>query len=286
MIDFALLLAVLTAVLSLAFLLWNRLAKHGSNCWRIPLRIAVLASVILPVELVAAWRLMNRQDFQLMAPLVSRVETTRQVVALTIDDGPGKTIQDVMRTLDGLRVRATFFVNGGALSEAPERARALVAAGHEIGNHTFSHQRMIFRSQGFIRDEVERTDTLIRDAGHQGAILFRPPFGKKLLALPYYLKRTHRTTLMADIQPDSLFRDTADMVRYALHNTRPGSVVLLHALGRPASHEAIPGIVHGLRNQGYRFVTASELLAEAPSAATVRKLTLPFRAARSASAIP
>jgi len=264
MIDFILLLGVFAGLMALGLPFWQRLAGRASSHWQVALRVAVLASVIVPAVLWAAWRLMNRQDFQLMGVLVSRVEATRQVVALTIDDGPGETVWEVMRTLDGLNVRATFFVNGGALSEDPGKARALVSAGHELGNHTFSHQRMIFRSQGFIRDEIERTDALIREAGHQGTILFRPPYGKKLLALPYYLMRTHRTTVMADIQPDSRSRtrDAPAMVRYVLNSTRPGSIVLLHALGIRASHEALPGIVSGLRSRGYRFVTTSQLLAE------------------------
>lgn len=162
------------------------------------------------------------------------------MVALTIDDGPGEAVWQVMHTLDGLGVRATFFVNGRALEEAPDRARALVAAGHEKGNHTFSHRRMIFRSQRFIREEIERTDALIRAAGYDGPILFRPPRSKKLLGLPLYLMRTGRTTVMAEVLPDRRPRDAAAMVAYAVERTRPGSIVLLHALGMPASRDALP----------------------------------------------
>lgn len=227
-------------------------------------------AVTVPVVLWGAWRLMNDQEFQLLGTFVSRVEVTSPLVALTIDDGPGESVWELLRTLDAVNVRATFFVNGLALSEDPRKGRALISAGHELGNHTFSHRRMIFRSQGFIGNEIERTDALIQQAGQRGPILFRPPYGKKLLALPYYLMRTRRVSVMADIQPDSRrrLRDAAAMVRYTLDETKPGSIVLLHALGLRASHDAIPGIVAGLRSRGYRFVTTSELLAEASTASS------------------
>lgn len=261
MIDATLLLVTFAALFALGWWLWRRVAGRASSRWRIAVRAAVLAILIAPAEVSAAWRLINSEDFQLLGRIVARGETSAPVVALTIDDGPGEAVWQVLRTLDGLGVRATFFVNGRALEEAPDRARALVAAGHELGNHTFSHRRMIFRSQRFIREEVERTDALIQAAGYGGPILFRPPYSKKLLGLPLYLMRTGRTTVMADVLPDRRPRDAVAMVAYAVERTRPGSIVLLHALGMPASREALPGIVKGLQERGYRFVTVSELLA-------------------------
>ena len=107
---------------------------------------------------------------------------------------------------------------------------------------------MIFRSQRFIRREVERTDDLIRQAGYAGPIQFRPPYSKKLVALPYYLARTGRTTIMANVQPDSRIRDDPQaIVQNVLDQARPGSIILLHAFGIQASREALPGVVTGLR---------------------------------------
>ena len=265
MIDVALLLGVFAGLMAVGLRLWRTLSGPAAGRRRLIARAAVLVALIAPAHLLAAWRLMNHQGFQLVGPLISRVETSARVVALTIDDGPGHAVWEVVRVLDELAVPATFFVNGRALAADLGPARVLVAAGHELGNHTFSHRRMIFRSQQFIRDEIEQTDDLIRDAGHQGPILFRPPHGKKLLALPYYLVRTSRTTVMADVQPDNRPRDAAATVAFVLERTRPGSIVLLHALGVRASRTALPGIVWGLRSRGYRFVTVSELLANGPS---------------------
>ncbi|MBB5917251.1 peptidoglycan/xylan/chitin deacetylase (PgdA/CDA1 family) [Nocardia transvalensis] len=112
-----------------------------------------------------------------------------------------------------------------------------------------------------VRDEVERTDAEIRATGYRGPITFRPPYGKKLFALPKYLSDHDRTTVMWDVEPDSSGdADTERIVRDTLDAVRPGSIVLLHAMHRPASRAAIPGIANGLRERGYRFVTVSRLI--------------------------
>lgn len=136
------------------------------------------------------------RTLQAFGRIVARVETARPVLALSFDDGPTRAAMDeVLQALASRGVRATFFVNGVHLEQAPELGRRLVAAGHELGNHTYSHPRMVLRSPAFIRSEVERTDALIRAAGHSGEIYFRPPFGWKLLGLPWYLWRAGRTTV-------------------------------------------------------------------------------------------
>ena len=68
-------------------------------------------------------------------------------------------------------VRKAFFVTGSALVALPEAGHRLVAAGHELGNHTCSQKRSVLESAGFVRREVEETDALIRSAGHPPASL-------------------------------------------------------------------------------------------------------------------
>ncbi|MER6951992.1 polysaccharide deacetylase family protein [Nonomuraea sp. NPDC000554] len=68
------------------------------------------------------------------------------------------------------RVRATFFVIGSQVEAHPEYAKRLVAAGHELGNHTYTHRRMVFVSPDTVAAEVEPTNALIRQAGQRGEI--------------------------------------------------------------------------------------------------------------------
>lgn len=222
---------------------------------------AVLAVLLLAVT--GVYRLMNARTFQLAGQLTHRVETGEKVVALTFDDGPDDHTREIIDILAEQRVRATFFVVGSEVEARPRDAEALVAAGHQLANHTYTHRRMIFVSPATVTEEIERTDAAIRRAGQRGDILFRPPTGKKLLILPLYLAQNRRHTIMWDVEPDSGRTPTAaEIVTTVREQVRPGSIILLHPWYASGANtrEAIRGIVSGLRDQGYRFVTVSELL--------------------------
>jgi len=212
------------------------------------------------------YRLGRSTTTQLFGRIISRVDTREPVVALTFDDGPTATYADeVLSILASRHVRATFFVNGAPLEEVPEIARRLVAAGHELGNHTFSHERMVLRSQRFISSEIERTDALIRATGQQGEIYFRPPFGWKLVGLPWFLWRNGRTTITWDIDADAAWKrlDGPQLAAACVERVRPGSIILMHVWfpARASSRVALPLILDRLHERGYRFVTVRELLA-------------------------
>lgn len=206
----------------------------------------------------------QRAHVPVLRELVDRVETDEKVVALTFDDGPDPAgAQQVLDVLAEKQVPATFFLIGRDLEKHPDLGRKIAAAGHEIGNHTFSHERMVGVTPGFVAKEVEDTDRLIRATGYGGEILFRPPNGKKLFALPHYLGEHGRTTVMWDVEPDSAGTPAADrLVSDTLAQTRPGSIVLLHPMygAREQTRQALGPIIDGLKERGFRFVTVSALL--------------------------
>ncbi len=229
-------------------------------------RVLVTAVVIL-IGSMALWQISRSRTFQFFGEIVPRVNTAQKVVALTFDDGPTpEATVKVLAVLDEEHVRATFFVIGAELAKNMVEGKRIVAAGHELGNHTYSHDRMVLVTPSFVRQEIESTDKLIRDAGYQGDIHFRPPFGKKLFALPYYLSRTGRKSITWDVEPDSypeIAADAARITEYVLSRTRPGSIIIMHVMysSRTESLKAVKGIVEGLKAQGYSFKTVSELLA-------------------------
>jgi peptidoglycan/xylan/chitin deacetylase (PgdA/CDA1 family) len=226
---------------------------------------AALPLVVLAV-LAGVRELARARTIQLFGIIVAEAPPRDSMVALTIDDGPGDVIVDSL--IDVLRIhgaRATFFLTGRELAESPEAGAKLVAAGHELGNHSYTHSHLVLKTPGRIREEVERTDALIRAAGQRGQIWFRPPFGYKLVALPWYLARTGRTTVMWSIEPDS-YADvaaTADgIVRHVLDRVHPGSIILLHAWypSRRTSRAAIGPLVDSLHARGYLVVPVGSLL--------------------------
>ena len=224
----------------------------------------IIAGVFVGVVLIL-WQLSKARTFQTFGRLVHRVETEKKLVALTFDDGPtAEATRPLLDMLEKEQVRATFFVTGAELEKNMDRGIRIVAAGHELGNHSYSHIRMIWVTPSFVKEEIERTDALIREAGWQNEIHFRPPYGKKLFVLPYYLSSTGRTTVTWDVEPDSDTKATAsEIAGMAVAETRPGSIILLHVMypNRVESYKAVPAIINRLKEQGYEFVTVSELLA-------------------------
>ena len=225
-----------------------------------------IALVVLLAVTFAGYTLSKSRTFQLVGEVVNRVDTSDKVVALTFDDGPTEWTPEVLDMLASADVLATFYLNGADLDRHPDQGAAIARAGHEIGNHTYTHRRMMFVSEATVADEIERTDEAIARTGYRGPVTFRPPYGKKLWALPHYLAEHGRTTITWDLEPDSAGTPNADqIVQDTVENVRPGSIILLHVMlgSRAASRTAVPQVIDRLQSDGYRFVTVSELLTAA-----------------------
>ncbi len=222
-----------------------------------------IAAAALVALMVGGYVLMNARTVQLAGAVVSRLDTSDKLVALTLDDGPTRHTAEVLRILGAAGVPATFYLTGAELERHPEYGAAIAAAGHEIGNHSYTHRRMVLIRPGTVADEVERTDAAIAATGYRGPVTFRPPYGKKLWTLPHYLAEHDRTTVTWDVAPDSAGTpDTAQIVDDTVRGVRPGSILLLHVMhdSRAQSRAALPQIVSRLRSDGYRFVTVTDLM--------------------------
>jgi peptidoglycan/xylan/chitin deacetylase (PgdA/CDA1 family) len=123
---------------------------------------------------------------------------------------------------------------------------------------------LLFRTLPDIANEIERTNALIKSAGYKGEITMRPPYGKKLFILPWYLNQNKIKTIMCDVEPDTYFQGKSDeMVKYVLENTKPGSIIVIHPFCEglcQSDRDALPQIIEGLKAKGFRFVTVTELL--------------------------
>ncbi len=188
--------------------------------------------------------------------------TSERIVALTFDDGPSPVrTPAVLQLLDSCNVKATFFMLGRNIEKYPQIAAAVHHEGHLIGNHSYSHQRLIFRSPGFIREEVNRTDKLIARLGQSEVRFFRPPYCSKYLILPIVLRQESKQLVTGTYGPPAQYsapfnpRLVADQV---VSNARPGSIIFLHD-GNDSSPgefiESVRLIIDGLTAQHYAFVT-------------------------------
>jgi peptidoglycan-N-acetylglucosamine deacetylase len=221
----------------------------------------VTGILIVFLLLFGTYKLMNMRTFQFFGGLTDKVETNQKAIALTFDDGPSKSVNSILPLLEQYNAKVTFFLIGHDMEQNPEEAAKIAAAGHQLGNHTYSHNRMVFKTPSYIKKEIDTTDQLIREAGFKGEIDVRPPNGKKLIGLPYYLHTHHRDTIMWSLEPDSYFSSATDKINYVRKNIKPGSIILMHPMYDQTGEElkAIEGILKALTEEGYTFVTVNAL---------------------------
>jgi peptidoglycan/xylan/chitin deacetylase (PgdA/CDA1 family) len=147
----------------------------------------------------------------------------------------------------------------------PGLARRLVDAGHELGNHSYSHKRMWGIFPDHYVEEIRRTDALLRREGASGPRYFRPPNGKKLTGLPLAVERTGYRTVTWDHEDQMSAADARTFADTTLARVQPGSIVVMHVMYSPGQvqRDALPLVLEGLKARGFRAVTVSELLAHA-----------------------
>lgn len=242
------------------------MAKKHPRAYHKWILLAGVVAAILAAFGFGAYNLMNSRTFQVFGGLTDRVNTDEKVVALTLDDGPTRGYtENILEILKAEDVKATFFLIGDNMRKDPDLGKKIVDAGHQVGNHSYTHQHMVMRSRTFYKNEIERTDAEIRKAGYQGEIVFRPPFGKKLFGLPLYLADHSRKTIMWDIEPetvDGIGHDSEGMAAYTAKHAKPGSIIIYHAMyqGRQPSLLALKPTIKILKERGYKFVTVNQLL--------------------------
>lgn len=207
----------------------------------------------------------------LMAPLAAQtairtVKTDQPVVALTFDDGPHPTQTQVLLDLFAReKIKVTFFEVGKNVAKHPELARAVLAAGHEIGNHSKTHPQLGGKTDiALVRPEVVETQAIIKDATGFTPVLFRAPFLSQGPALWTVLGELKLPSIAAAHSASDW--DGAVTTEQIIENcgkAGPGDIVILHTWPKKTA-DALPEIITRLRAKGLRFVTVSELLALAP----------------------
>ena len=188
-------------------------------------------------------------------------------VALTFDDGPGPLTREFMAYLKKRKVPGTFFVLGQHARRDPKLLRQMVDEGHEVANHSFNHPSLTRLSDAAVRNQLSRTNRVIRKATGKKPLLMRPPGGAVNGRVRSIARSLGLKTVIWDVDPFDWQRPgTSTIVRRVLsqaaHNGVKHDIVLMHDFGGPRQQtlSALPRIISTLRKRGYTFVTTSELL--------------------------
>jgi len=190
------------------------------------------------------------------------VNPEANVIALTFDDGPHKTLTPkLLDILKSRNVRATFYVLGSLVQAHPDIARRIVAEGHEIANHTWTHPYLSRLSREAVRRELQRTEDIILEVTGVKPTNYRPPYGAITAAQKQWIyEEFGYPTIMWDVDPLDWRRPGASVVaQRILDGTRKGSIVLAHDI-HPGTIEAMPATIDGLKARGFQFLTVKELL--------------------------
>lgn len=189
----------------------------------------------------------------------------RPEIALTFDDGPlPRYTRQILDVLERYQIKATFFCIGmHAVGHADDIAM-ISAQGHALGNHTWSHPFLPELSYPQLTEQIERTQEAIAAAsGDAVPTLFRPPYGSRTPEVMSWLGEKASTIVLWDVDPSDWAMPGADEIaRIVLDQARPGSIILLHDGGgdRSQTVAALPAIIEGLQERGYRFALVEDLL--------------------------
>jgi peptidoglycan-N-acetylglucosamine deacetylase len=194
-------------------------------------------------------------------------------IALTFDDGPNEpfTVQ-LLEVLAKHGARATFFMIGKYVDPRPDIVRAVVAAGHCVGNHTYTHPNLIFQSQWQLKDEIARCERALTDAvGDRHFPIFRPPFGGRRPATLRVIRAAGLTPVLWNITGYDWNATSAEYIQHKVTSKiRGGDVILLHDGGhlhfgsdRSFTVKAVDHLLTRYCGEGYSFKTIPEMMAQA-----------------------
>jgi peptidoglycan-N-acetylglucosamine deacetylase len=204
---------------------------------------------------------------QLFSPSVYRGPGTRRSIALTFDDGPSEGTLPLLEYLDKRGVKATFFECGTNLKRLPHVARQVVAAGHQLGNHTWSHPRLYLKTSSFIDREFADTQTILENETGVTPKLLRPPYGFRWFGMRAVQHRLGLLGVLWTVIGNDWKWPAHRIASHVLRRCAPGGIICLHD-GRDIQRtpdvrpmmSAVQQIVPVLQDQGYRFETVTELL--------------------------
>lgn len=262
--------------------------------WSIMIVVLVLLAVLDLLGFVF-WYACSVPRSQIFGPSLVRGPDVNRRIALTFDDGPAPPFtEQILDILLDRNVRATFFVCGANVARHPNVVRRIVAEGHTLGNHTYSHPYLFFLSAPRIAKEIDLTQDVTERISGIKAQFFRPPYGGRWFGLMRVLNKRGMKMVMWSQYAQEWRNDSASIVQETLNRLEPGSVVLLHdgqqapggylerivrkvggatgllrraepdpvrEVNREFTVKALPEIIDGARRSGFEFVSVGEFFA-------------------------
>ena len=224
------------------------LIENNITTYKIPLN-----SIKLNIEII------NNDKEKDIEPVIKNdkiIDPKLPVVALTFDDGPSRYTKDIIDTLKSNNVNATFFVLGNKIEIYKDIISESIKNGNEIGNHSYNHKWLSKLSTNELLDQINKTQDILKETVNYTPTCFRPTYGSvnNRIRKSINLSITLWTIDTKDWKINSVDR----IVERAIKDIEDGDIILMHDIFQRSS-EALKKIIPKLKEQGYQFVTISEL---------------------------
>lgn len=186
----------------------------------------------------------------------TNVTSRDKKVVLTFDDGPHANTAAVLEILRKEDVKAVFFLVGKHAAAQESLVRQLSEAGHQVGNHSYSHTASFgWQSAKKMAAEIERTNHVLESITGVPVSLFRPPFGVTNPNLGKAIRMSGMLSIGWSIRSyDTVAKDEDRLIRRIMQRLHPGAVILLHERC-DITVRVLPALIHKIRQQGYTFAT-------------------------------
>lgn len=232
---------------------------------------SALARIAVATLLVACFLWVSETtENRIFGSVFARGQHNKPLVALTFDDGPSVYTRQILDTLARYDVKATFFMIGRNVESHPDIARRVVAEGHAIGNHTYTHPLWApAEPPAMFKKELDKTTIALQRATGVTPVYFRPPHGWRSPWMMGLARKQGYTVVTWTVSPDDWMAVNAKTIESrVLSKACGGAIILLHdgleAKQDPKRREtvtALPAIIVALKERGYHFVTIPELVA-------------------------
>jgi len=204
---------------------------------------------------------------QLFGPSVYKGPGEERTIALTFDDGPSEGTLPLLDYLARENVFCTFFQCGMNVRRLPHIAGRVAAAGHQLGNHTYSHPRLLFKSQEFIDREFTEAQKVITFETGLTPMVLRPPYGFRWAGMRAVQQKLSLLNVLWTVIGNDWRWPAWKIKRHVLSHISPGGIICLHD-GRAVERNpdisetlnAVREIVPILKDEGYTFLIVSDLL--------------------------
>ncbi|KAF2336404.1 polysaccharide deacetylase family protein [Flavobacterium daemonense] len=186
---------------------------------------------------------------------------TEKKIALTFDDGPSEFTLEVLELLKKYNAKATFFCIGKNIEKHPEILKQVIAEGHLVGNHSYSHSKFFdFYNANKITEELQKTDELLEKFTSKKINFFRPPYGVTTPSIRRALKVTGHKVIGWNIRSLDGGTKNQDLILNRIKKrVSPGGIVLLHDTA-PHSVLVLEQFLQFLQQNNYEVVSVEELL--------------------------